>query len=286
MRHGFLLIDKPTGPTSHDVVSQVRRILGERKIGHLGTLDPAASGLLVLAVGSKALKVIELFNNLDKEYDAGVQFGAVSTTYDREGTIEEVALKPGWKEPDISDLQRIISDKFIGRISQVPPVYSAVKVGGERAYRKMRQGKDVELASRSVKIDSCDISSYEYPELLLHVACGSGTYIRSLAHDLGAACRCGAYLSSLRRTSVDRWSVENAVIPEKVAWAHVIPLKDILLGMDKLEVTEKEAGDIHHGRTIQRAVKENTIAWFDGLPIAILHPLKDGTQQTRARKVL
>lgn len=286
MRHGFLLIDKPTGPTSHDVVAQVRRTLGERKIGHLGTLDPAASGLLVLAVGAKALKVIELFNDLDKEYDAGIHFGSVSSTYDREGTLEEVTPKPGWTEPDISKLQRTIADKFIGKIEQIPPVYSAVKVGGERAYRKMRQGREVNVPVRTVKIDSCDILSYEYPELTLHIACGSGTYIRSLAHDLGTALRFGAYLSSLNRTRVGKWSLEDAVDPEKVAWAQVFPLKDALSSFEGVEVTEEEAEDLRHGRPIKRAVKPDAIAWYEGLPIAILLPLKDGSQQTRARKVL
>lgn len=301
MRHGFLLIDKSVGPTSHDTVAQVRRALSEPKIGHLGTLDPAASGLLVLAVGSKALKAIELFDDLNKEYDAGIRFGAVSTTYDREGVIEEITPKPGWTEPDIADLQRVIAGKFMGKIEQTPPVYSAVKVGGERAYRKMRQGREVNIPAREVKIHACDILSYAYPELLLRISCGSGTYIRSLAHDLGAAVRFGAYLSSLRRTRVGAWSLEHAVVPEKVAWAHVIPLKEILSPFESVEVTADEAEDLCHGRSIPRAVKPDTIAWYEGLPIAILLPIKDGSpnqssakadsgsgqaQQTRARKVL
>ena len=286
MRHGFLLIDKPVGPTSHDTVALVRRALSEPKIGHLGTLDPAASGLLVLAVGAKALKAIELFDDLNKEYDAGIRFGAVSTTYDREGVIEEIVPKPGWTEPDIADLQRLIAERFIGKIAQVPPVYSAVKVGGERAYRKMRQGREVNLPAREVKIDACDILSYTYPELLLRVSCGSGTYIRSLAHDLGAAVRFGAYLSSLRRTRVGEWSVDNAVAPENVAWAHVMPLKEILSHFGGVEVTAGEAEDLCHGRPIARTVRPDTIAWFECLPIAILLPLKDSSQQARARKVL
>ena len=295
MRHGFLLIDKPTGPTSHDTVAQVRRALSERKIGHLGTLDPAASGLLVLAVGAKALKVVELFQNLHKEYDAGIHFGEVSTTYDAEGVLETVERTPGWPEPSTVDIQNTIRDHFIGKIEQVPPAYSAIKTGGERAYRKMRQGKKVDLPARTVQIDACDISSYTYPDLLIHVACGSGTYIRSLAHDLGAAFRCGAYLSSLHRTMVGKWSVESAADPEKVVWGQVIPLKDILSSFEGVEITEEEAEDLCHGRSINREVKPDTIAWSEGLPIAILIPLKDGSRQTphqdgsgqaRARKVL
>ncbi|PIR53491.1 tRNA pseudouridine(55) synthase TruB, partial [Candidatus Peregrinibacteria bacterium CG10_big_fil_rev_8_21_14_0_10_49_10] len=173
MRHGFLLIAKPVGPTSHDIVSQVRRTLGEKKIGHLGTLDPAASGLLVLAVGAKALKVVEFFGDLHKEYCVGVRFGTVSTTYDREGVLEEITPKPGWNIPKLEDVRRMIAERFIGKISQVPPSYSAVQVGGERAYRKMRQGKGVHLPARTVQIDACTITSYTYPDLTLQVACGS-----------------------------------------------------------------------------------------------------------------
>lgn len=286
MRHGFLLIDKPVGPTSHDVVAQVRRTLSERKIGHLGTLDPAASGLLVLAVGAKALKVVELFGALHKEYEAGVRFGAVSTTYDREGVIEEVAPKPGWEEPSLVNLQCTIADRFLGKVEQVPPAYSAVKVGGERAYRKMRQGRGVNIPPRIVQIDSCTVRSYAYPELTLEVACGSGTYIRSLAHDLGALFRCGAYLASLRRTRVGEWSLADAVLPEKAAWGHVLPLKEVLAPFEGIEVTEAEEEDLRHGRSIEREVKPDTLAWFRGLPVAILLPLKDGSQRTRARKVL
>ncbi|PIQ75712.1 tRNA pseudouridine(55) synthase TruB [Candidatus Peregrinibacteria bacterium CG10_big_fil_rev_8_21_14_0_10_49_24] len=286
MRHGFLLIDKPTGFTSHDAVAVVRKTLGEKKVGHLGTLDPAASGLLVLAVGAKALKVVELFSDLHKEYEAGVRFGAVSTTYDAEGTLEEVAITPGWPEPSATDIQNAIRDRFIGKIQQVPPAYSAIKVGGERAYRKMRQGREVNLPARTVEIDYCKISSYEYPALSLHVECGSGTYIRSLAHDLGSVLRCGGYLSSLRRTKVGEWSVMEAVHPEKVAWAHVRPLKDVLTSFDSVEVSPEEALDLSHGRSIKKEVKPDVIAWCEGLPIAILLPLRDGTRQTRARKVL
>ncbi len=286
MRHGFLLIHKPEGPTSHDVVSQVRKALGERKIGHLGTLDPAASGLLVLAVGAKALKVVEFFGDLHKEYIAGITFGAVSTTYDKEGSIEEVTPKPGWKIPEDVDVQCTITDKFIGSISQVPPSYSAVKTGGERAYRKMRQGKGVELPARSVQIDSCKIISYEFPDLQLQVACGSGTYIRSLAHDLGSALKFGAYLASLERTKVGEWSLEDAVDPEKAAWGHVLPLKEVLADFEKVDVSPEEADALRQGQSIKRAVKPDVLAWSEGLPIAILIPMKDGSQESRARKVL
>ncbi len=284
MRHGFLLINKPCGPTSHDIVASVRRILSEKSIGHLGTLDPAAEGLLVLAVGAKALKVVELFQGLSKEYVADVRFGSVSTTYDREGVIEQLDPKPGWMVPEMAALQRLIAEKFTGRISQVPPAASAVHIGGERAYRKMRQGRAVDLPPRDVVIDECAILSYEHPDLVLRVRCGSGTYIRSLAHDLGIALRCGGYLSALRRTKVGEWSSEGACSPDQARWTSVIPLKEVLQSFPRIDLSEEEAKDIGHGKNIRQPIKGIAIAWCAELPVAILEPMPDGS--AHGRKVL
>jgi len=286
MKHGFLLIDKPVGPTSHDVVQDVRRILSERKVGHLGTLDPAASGLMILAVGAKALKVVEFFKDLSKEYIAEVQFGAISSTYDREGVIEELEPKLGWTVPDQVVIQNIIQDHFVGTISQVPPMHSAVHVGGERAYRKARQGRHVDMPTREVRITECSIVKYDYPMLTLNVACSSGTYIRSLAHDLGQRLRCGGYLSGLRRTEVGEWSVDFSVPPEAAGWSVVVPLKEIMQKFPYIDLTDKELDDVQHARNISHQIKDGTIAWFEDLPIAILTPAKDGTQMAHARKVL
>lgn len=295
MRHGFLLIDKPAGITSHDAVAIVRRTLPESHVGHIGTLDPAATGLLVMAVGRKALKVVELFSAIPKEYRAGIRFGAVSTTYDRDGVMENIAPPKGWNVPEQSVIQRLIADRFVGKISQVPPAYSAVKIGGERAYRKARQGRSVELAAREVEILSCDILSYAYPDLELLVACGSGTYIRSLAHDLGGLLRCGGYLSSLRRTRVGLparapgapaggWRVEDAVAPEAAAWSSVIPLKDILTSFPRRELSEEEFRALGCGQDIGGTVEAGTIGWSGGLPVAILESKGEG--MIHARKVL
>lgn len=286
MRHGFLLIDKPMGPTSHDAVQRVRNVLHEPKVGHLGTLDPAASGLLVLAVGAKALKVIELFPDLSKEYVAGIRFGAISSTYDSEGVIEEVQPSPGWDIPDEMQIRSIIRDRFTGKISQTPPAHSAVHVGGQRAYELARKGIDPKVTAREVTIGSCEILSYEYPHLSLNVACGSGTYIRSLAHDLGEMLHRGAYLSSLRRTVVGDWHVDNAVEPDKADWARVLPLKEILRDLHSIDLTEAEANDIRFGRAIRHEVRADTIGWFEDLPIAILQPAKEGSAMAKPRKVL
>lgn len=283
MRHGFLLIDKPTGITSHTAVAIVRRRLGEKDAGHLGTLDPAASGLLVLAVGSKALKVIELFEGLSKEYRADIEFGAVSSTFDREGVIEQVTRKPGWDIPTDSQINKLLDERFRGKISQVPPAFSAVHVNGQRAYDLARQGKQVELQARTVQIEKSSIVSYKYPKLVLDVRCGSGTYIRSLANDLGEAVGCGGYLSALRRTKVGEWSVDNGKSPDDATWTDIIPLKDILKDFPGIELTDAEWEDIKHGRTIPRPLEHETFAWHQELPVALLTPMAGGC---RPRKVL
>ncbi len=289
MRHGFLLIDKPRGPTSHDVVAIVRRSFGEKKIGHLGTLDPLADGLMVLAVGSKALKVVEFFSKLSKTYIASVTLGATSTTYDAEGMISETKLKAGWLPPDDSSrIQALIDDRFIGNIQQVPPAFSAVHVGGERAYRKAMRGENVEMKARETTISECKVMSYVYPVLQLSVGCSSGTYIRSLAHDLGESMGCGAYLSALRRTRVGEWTVEHARTPGEAMWADVIPLKEILASFSGREITDEEMIDISHGRLIAGTMDPDVpfLAWHGGLPVALLERSRHHEGMLKPRKVL
>ena len=238
----------------------------------------------MLAVGKKALKVVELFDDLTKEYVADIQFGAVSTTFDREGVIEKVPAKAGWKIPDESDIQKMIRDRFLGNISQVPPIYSAIHIGGERAYRKAMQGRTVNMPAREVEIKKCEIITYNYPKLQLRVVCGSGTYIRSLANDLGELLRCGGYLENLRRTKVGDWSLENAVDPKKVNWTNVMPLKDVLKNLPAIELTTDEFTDLSQGKNIERNVPaKNTIGWHEELPVALLVTAGDGW--AHARKV-
>lgn len=285
MRHGFLLIDKAKGPTSHDVVGSVRRRLSEKNIGHLGTLDPQATGLMVLAVGAKGLKVVELFAGLPKEYEAQITFGAVSTTYDAEGTLTPVPDRAGWQPPEHAAIQRLINDSFVGSIDQIPPAHSAVHIGGERAYRKARQGKNVVLPSRKVVVTAFDVQHYAFPLLQARVACSAGTYIRSLANDLGALLRCGGYLSALRRTSVGPWSVDRAVTVEQCSWTDVLPLKDVLQGLPKVQITAEQDRTMRFGQDLSLELHCDTIAWHEGLPVAILSPLKDGSRQAHPRKV-
>lgn len=286
MRHGFLLIDKPTGITSHDVVYRVRKSLHEKDIGHLGTLDPAASGLMVLAVGSKALKVIEYFNGLTKEYEAGVRFGAISSTYDAEGILEPVTMKPGVKAPTIEDIRRVILEKFTGNIEQVPPAHSAVHIAGQRAYELARKGQIVEMPTRKVEIHACDILNFTYPNLSLRVACSSGTYIRSLAHDLGHTLRCGAYLSALKRTKVGEWSVKDAAALDSVNWTNIMRLKEVLKSFPAIELTDDEAAKIRQGQRIPRTVEPGTIGWHHDLPIVVLFPYRLDAGLAQPKKVL
>ncbi|MBI1812484.1 tRNA pseudouridine(55) synthase TruB [Candidatus Peregrinibacteria bacterium] len=284
MRHGFLLIDKPIGFTSHDAVAVVRRNFHERSVGHLGTLDPLATGLLVCAVGKKALKVIELFADLRKEYIAEVTLGAVSTSNDRDGVIEQTPPKSGWVMPEQAAVQRLIHDRFLGTISQVPPAFSAVHVGGERAYRKARQGRGVNIPPRDVTIHSCDVLSYDFPLLRLRIDCGSGTYIRSLAHDLGHLLFCGGYLSALCRTKVGEWSLDDAVSLESATWTDILPLKDILAPFPRIDLMADDLDDVRCGRFLEREVEKNTFGWFEDLPVALLEPAGEG--MAHARKVL
>ncbi|MDB4978675.1 MAG: tRNA pseudouridine synthase [Candidatus Peribacteria bacterium] len=284
MRHGFLLIDKSVGPTSHDIVGQARRVLHEKSIGHLGTLDPAASGLMVLAVGKKALKVVELFVGLDKEYEAAVKLGAVSSTYDRDGIIDESTVPMGWTVPEEAIVRRTIADRFTGTISQVPPAHSAVKIDGRRAYDMARKGQEVIIAPREVTILECSVLNYAYPQLDLRIRSSSGTYIRSLAHDLGQVLHCGGYLAALRRTKVGAWTVADAVQSDAVTWSDVFPLKEVLAGLPRLDVSDDEYQNMQHGKDLPYTIDALTIAWHAGLPVAVLeHGKQEGT--VHARKV-
>ena len=208
---GFLLVDKPVGPTSHDVVDAARRILRTRKIGHAGTLDPFASGLLILAVG-KMTKEISKFVGLDKAYEATLKLGASSDTMDRTGVITE--------QKDCAPVSREAFEKalegFRGAIDQVPPMYSAKKVGGKKLYELAREGVEVERKPVRVTIHELELVDYAWPVAKIRTRVSSGTYIRALADDIGKALGCGAYLEELRRTAVGSFDVRDAVRPAEI----------------------------------------------------------------------
>jgi tRNA pseudouridine55 synthase len=212
---GILLVDKPQGWTSHDVVAKVRSMLkketGQKvKVGHTGTLDPMATGLLILVVGSYTKRASE-FSKLDKVYEAELTLGATSTTGDSEGEITKISDKQPAKTAFESVLHR-----FRGEILQKPHKYSAIKIDGQRAYKAARAGKTVKIEPRSVTVYEITDVNYDYPTLKFTTKVSSGTYIRSLVEDIGKALGTGAYLSALRRTSVGTWSVDQALMPSQI----------------------------------------------------------------------
>ena len=211
---GVLLVDKPADWTSFDVVNYVRRIVATReekkpkncKVGHTGTLDPFATGLLVLLVGKEYTRKAETLTKLDKTYEVTMKLGFSSSTGDPEG---EITPAPGI-EPSIEALQAAVQ-KFTGPILQVPPAYSAIKVNGQRAYKLAREGKEVVIAARPVTINTLEIASYAYPNVKLVTNVSSGTYIRTLVEDIAAAAGTMAYCTELRRTTVGEFSVSDAL---------------------------------------------------------------------------
>jgi tRNA pseudouridine55 synthase len=207
MAFGLFLIDKPVGPTSHDIVARVRRGIGDRRVGHAGTLDPLASGLLIVAVG-QATRLVEYLISSEKRYEARILLGAVSNTYDREGEIlEETALSETLTRQGIEHAL----EGFQGEILQRPPIYSAVKVAGKSAHARARDGQLFELGPRPITIHSIRLTSINLPIITVEVVCSAGTYIRSLAHDLGQELGCGALLDGLVRTHSGSFQLSEAI---------------------------------------------------------------------------
>ena len=202
--NGIILIDKPQGWTSHDVVGKLRGILHERRIGHSGTLDPLATGLLVVFVG-RATRAVEFAEADKKEYIAGLRLGISTDTQDITGRI----INEGTDLPDEMELRKAL-ERFKGELEQIPPMYSAVKVGGKKLYELARKGESIERKPRHITVFGLDIAGREGNDYILNVVCSKGTYIRTLCHDIGTALGCGGCMSSLRRTKSGVFSVEDA----------------------------------------------------------------------------
>lgn len=221
--HGYLVIDKPGGWTSHDVVARVRRILGERRIGHAGTLDPAATGVLPLAVGD-ATRTIEYLAGASKSYLAEITLGVTTDSYDGDGRVTEVTNASGITRAHVE----AALEAFRGEIAQVPPMYSAIQVGGRRLHELARAGVEVERAARPVTIYGLEVTGWCPPSFALFVDCSKGTYVRSLAHDLGARLGVGAYLANLVRLRTGPFTLCDAVrvddlpgLLEREPWAEI-----------------------------------------------------------------
>jgi tRNA pseudouridine55 synthase len=209
---GFIIINKPAGPTSHDIINYLRRITSIKKIGHAGTLDPFAEGLLLVAIGRDSTKRLGEFLKMDKEYAAGLNLGSVSDTLDVTGKIENKNQAGNFKEKDIEEELK----KFVGWQDQIPPMYSAKKIKGKKLYELARKGITIERQPSKINIYSLKLIDYKWPDLNIEVACSSGTYIRTLADDIGRSLGCGAYLKSLTRIKLGEFYLRDAVVPEKL----------------------------------------------------------------------
>ncbi|MEJ5329483.1 MAG: tRNA pseudouridine(55) synthase TruB [Desulfobaccales bacterium] len=248
--NGLLLIDKPAGPTSFEVVRQIRRALKVRKAGHLGTLDPFATGLLPLALGA-ATRLVPFLEDLDKTYLATVELGKETDTQDPTGRV--VAERPvAVTETEV----RAAAARFVGDIEQVPPLYSALRHQGRRLYELARRGIEVKVHPRKVTIYRLEIQEIRLPRVVLEVTCSKGTYMRTLAHDLGRALGCGGHLAALRRLAVGPFRVDAALPlaeatqnPE-LARERLIPLADCLPFLPALQVDSREAQRLAQGQAV------------------------------------
>jgi len=240
---GILLVDKPAGLSSHDVVAMVRRARGSARAGHTGTLDPFATGLLLLALG-RATRLIRFLPAEPKVYRAAIGFGASTDTDDVTGNV--VARGP---VPDHGVVMQAIG-ALTGTIEQVPPSYSARHVSGRRAYAIARQGGEPALAPARVTVHAWDVEWTGQGELAATITCSSGTYIRALARDLGHRCGTVAHLASLRRTSIGPFDVRDAVAPDDAGRAQLLPAADALVGMARQVVSGEDVERVSHGRAI------------------------------------
>ena len=265
---GLLPVDKPVGPTSHDVVAWCRRALSTRRVGHTGTLDPFASGLLLLCVG-RATRLAEYITELDKTYEAVVHLGVSTDTHDRQGTV--VAESDLWRSITEDQVEGALSG-LRGAIEQVPPQFSAKKVDGEAMHRRARRGEYVELLPVSVTVHELMLTSFDLPELGLTVRCSSGTYVRALARDLGEALGVGAHLTALRRTAVGEFTADRAlpgadlqsgVPPERVEEFWILPAD----ALEHLEAVDGSAEDARH--LVMGQWLDTEAAIPEGVPIAV-----------------
>jgi tRNA pseudouridine55 synthase len=208
---GILLVDKPTDHTSHDVVARLRGKLRMKRVGHAGTLDPMATGLLIILVG-KATRVSQYLMSLDKEYEGTIELGKVTDTQDAEGEVLETIPVPAFSEADI--LAAVKS--FLGDQYQTPPMYSAVKIDGVPLYKSARKGEEVEREPRFIRVMSWEITRFSLPRLDFRLRCTKGTYVRTLAHDLGRKLGCGAHLAALRRTASDKFHISQALTLDQI----------------------------------------------------------------------
>ncbi len=247
---GILNIDKPAGITSHDVINRVRRVAQMRRVGHAGTLDPLATGVLLVCLG-RATRLVEYLTGQPKTYEAVIRMGQTTDTYDAEGTIT-AEHSIAFTEADLAPALT----QFRGEIEQVPPMYSAVKQDGQPLYKLARQGKEVARPSRRVTIYELGILDWQPPLLSLRITCSKGTYIRSLAHDLGEVLGCGGHIAALRRTAVGSFTLDTAVslddlTPDNLG-NYLLPMDTAVSHLPRLDLPELDANRLLMGQTVFR----------------------------------
>ena len=216
---GVLLVDKPTDHTSHDVVARLRRKLNMKRIGHAGTLDPMATGLLIMLIG-KATRISQYLISLDKEYEGTITLGATTDSQDADGQVMETRPVPPLTEAEL----KTAMNSFLGDQYQMPPMYSAIKIGGVPLYKSARKGEDVVREPRIIRVMSFDLTRFALPQLDFRLRSSKGTNVRTIAHDLGQKLGCGAHLSALRRTATDRFNISQAMTLDAI---EAMPIPEI-----------------------------------------------------------
>ncbi len=280
--NGFLIVNKPAGITSHDVVNVVRRMAGLRRVGHAGTLDPLATGVFVLALGA-ATRLVQFIDGSDKTYRATLRLGETTTTYDADGVLVE--RRPVTASQ--AEVEAALAG-FRGAIAQIPPMYSALKIRGQKLYKLARQGKEIERAPRPVTIHRLDALDWALPDVTVEVVCSAGTYIRSLVHDLGQALGCGAHLTALTRTAAGEFRLEDSRTLEALdALAQAGRLEEVLLppetaltALPVIVITPEQEQAVRFGQTItlddapdaEMAQARDAVGRF----IAVMRPVEPG----------
>lgn len=288
---GLVVVDKPAGMTSHDVVGRCRRFFGTRKVGHAGTLDPMATGVLVVGI-ERATKILGLLTATDKAYEATIRLGQTTSTEDAEGEVLQVVSADRVTDTQIAEAVAALH----GEIDQIPSSVSAIKVGGQRAYKLAREGQAVELAARRIRVDRFDIVAVRRQiegvdgviDIDVEVDCSSGTYIRALARDVGAALGVGGHLTALRRTRVGGFGLGEARMLEALADEPRLSYsldEACLLAFPRRDLTADEAESVSHGRPLESARTEGIYAAVapDGRVIALL---TDHSERTKSVVVL
>jgi tRNA pseudouridine55 synthase len=255
--NGIFNIDKPEGMTSHDVVQAVRKKFHTSKVGHLGTLDPMATGVLPVTIG-KATRIAQFIDGSPKEYDGELRFGFATDTYDREGTrTTEVTTDPP-PEGDVLEAMRALT----GSLGQVPPPFSAKKVGGVPSYKLARRNQAVQMAPARVEVERFDRLAFNPPLMTFHVVCSPGTYVRSLAHDVGIRLGCGAHLTALRRTRSGDFRIENATRLDELSGENLVPMDCLLTSMARIEVSAADEIKVAHGNQVRGEAPGDQVAQF------------------------